>query len=65
MGWLNPLHGTAYQFWSGIGSDVFLHAPFLFLWRHLNCHQEGCWRIGHPHPDTEHRPVCRKHHPHS
>ena len=60
---LDPLHGDGYQFWSGIGSDVFLLAPFGWFLKHHNCKEPGCWRLGHPHPETNHQPVCRKHAP--
>lgn len=55
--WL-MLDGPAYQFWSGIGTTVFI--PLAFYWAH-RCHQRGCWRWGHP--DPEHGwPACRRHH---
>lgn len=56
--WSDPMHGEGYQFWSGIGSDVFLLAPFAWWFRHHNCHVPGCWRVGHVHDGL---PVCRKH----
>jgi hypothetical protein len=68
--WLNelvhPLHGTGYQFWSGIGSDfgeVTLLAGLWLFYRTHNCHVYRCLRLAwHPHPASGH-PVCRKHHP--
>lgn len=60
MSLLDPLHGDGYQFWSGIGSDAFLLAPFLWLIKHHNCHMDGCWRLGHV---LNGKPVCKKHHP--
>lgn len=52
-------HG-GYNFWSGIGSG----SPILVglgAWaKHKNCHEKGCWRIGHPHPGHGF-PTCRKH----
>jgi hypothetical protein len=64
LGWMfDPLHGDGYQFWSGIGSDVFLLAPFAVFYRRHNCHVDGCWRIQFkPHPDKPGHVVCRKHH---
>ena len=41
---LHPLEGLGYDFWSGIGSDLGELTIVLVLWRHLNCHAEGCWR---------------------
>lgn len=56
--WLDPLHGEGYQFWSGIGGYLAIVAVF---WRHVNCHQPGCHRIGrYHHPDGL---FCRRHHP--
>ncbi len=57
------LEGRGYQFWSGIGGDVFLLAPVVWIGKHYNCHERGCWRLGHPHPGTNHRPVCKRHAP--
>lgn len=61
--WLNwfCLRGAGYQFWSGIGGDVFLLSPLVLLYHHLNCHEDGCWRLGHTDPE-HHRPACRRHH---
>ena len=56
--------GVWYGFWSGFGSDIgeiaLLAAVFGFF-RHHNCHQKGCWRLGHPDPDHN-WPACRAHH---
>lgn len=60
MSILDPLHGAGYQFWSGIGSDVFLVTGAAAFYKHVNCEQPGCWRFGHRHPDHG-RPTCRKH----
>lgn len=60
---LNPLHGEAYQFWSGIGSDlgeVTLVIGLGAWWHHHTCTERRCWRKGHPDPETGH-PACRKH----
>lgn len=59
----NPLYGSGYQFWSGIGSDVFLATGIAAAARHLNCDKRGCWRLGHRHPDHG-RPTCRRHYHH-
>lgn len=56
-----------YAYWSGFGS-VFpwsmemVFGIFLFTyhnWRHKNCHQHGCWRVG-SHPVGEYS-VCKRH----
>lgn len=60
---LDPLHGDAYQFWSGIGSGSPVIAALAIWWRKHNCHVHQCPRLAW-HPDPEHgHPVCRKHHP--
>lgn len=55
---------TAYNFWSGFGSDVGEFGIVLGLGhaaRARNCHVKGCWRIGH----HSHGPykLCSRHHP--
>lgn len=60
---LHPLNGEGYQFWSGIGSDVFLITGLAAFYKHINCEQKGCWLPGHRHPDHG-RPVCRQHYHH-
>lgn len=37
---------TAYNFWSGFGSDIAEFAILIAAWRLVNCHEPGCWRIG-------------------
>ena len=60
---LDPLHGDGYQFWSGIGGDLFLVSAAAVWWRKHNCAIRGCWRLQfHTHPEKD-VPVCRKHHP--
>lgn len=59
---------TAYNFWSGFGSDlgeVTLIGVFVAGARHVNCHEKGCWRLGpHVQVDAEghHIRRCHKHH---
>lgn len=69
MGWL--LHVTGidtqsspyYDFWSGIGPVLFTQGSILLVYyRHHNCQEKWCWRLGHPDPATN-QPVCNKHHP--
>ncbi len=67
IAWLNPLWGSGYQFWSGIGSDfgeatIILSAVLLI--RHRNCHVKGCWRLGHADP-AHGFPACKVHHSHA
>lgn len=56
--------GTAYGFWSGIGSDfgeITLIAAILTFYKMHECHIDGCHRFG-KHP-FEHYKLCKKHHP--
>jgi len=60
---LHPLGGLGYQFWSGIGSDVFLLAPLGLLWRRFNCHEPRCPRlVFRASPDDPEHMLCRRHH---
>ena len=64
-----PLEGLGYSFWSGIGSDfgeltliASVLGSFLVAYKHIECHQEGCHRLGRfPHG---HLKLCHVHHPH-
>lgn len=52
-----------YDFWSGAGSDlteVTLLGAVAGWWHKVNCHQEGCWRIGRHLVDGT--PYCNTHH---
>jgi hypothetical protein len=55
--------GGYYGFFSGFGSDlgeVTLVVALFGAWHHVNCHQDGCWRIGkHKVAGT---PWCGRHH---
>jgi hypothetical protein len=63
MGWLNPLSGDGYQFWSGIGGGSPIFLLVILWWRRHNCHMRRCpWLQWATHPDNGH-PVCKKHHP--
>lgn len=64
LGWLDPLHGDGYQFWSGIGGGSPLFLVIGLWWRKHNCHVKRCWRLQfRPHPDDGEHVVCRRHHP--
>lgn len=58
--------GTAYGSWSGIAGATACFAwipASAVIYRHNNCHQHRCWRLGrHPVGDAGIR-VCRRHHP--
>ena len=55
--------GKFYVLISGVVADLGLLGGLTLVFRRLNCHVKGCWRIGHH--DVEGTPykVCRKHHP--
>ena len=58
-------NSRAYDFWSGFGSDIgeaTIVGGIVAGLRHANCHQKGCWRIGHVIHGTTIR-TCHKHHP--
>ena len=67
-GWsyFHPLHGTGYQFWSGIGSDageITLIGALVAIWSKHNCHVHRCWRLSwHPSEKYGGHVVCRHHH---
>jgi hypothetical protein len=50
-------------FWSGFGSDLAEFAIIAVVWRKVNCHAKGCWRVGMHHVEGTHFITCRKHHP--
>lgn len=57
---------TSHQYASVSGSMPMMVAVLGFsgvlvtAYKHLNCEESGCWRLGHRHPGHG-RPVCRKH----
>jgi hypothetical protein len=62
---LHPLHGNAYQWWSGPGSDlgeVTLIGLLIAAYRHINCEAPRCPRRG-PYKTADGHKLCRKHHP--
>lgn len=69
MHWLETVTGINapgspwYNFWSGIGSDIGELAIISVVYRKLNCHQKGCYRLGLHHYKNGLYIFCRKHHP--
>ena len=75
MNWLLHFIGVrpdaasgAYQFWSGFGSDLgelTLIGALLGIYRHHNCHVEGCARLGKHEYEMNGAKykLCAKHHP--
>ncbi|MCW2779652.1 MAG: ybjD [Marmoricola sp.] len=51
------------SFWGGIGSDLGEFAILTVLWRKVNCHAKGCWRIGLHHVEGTPYITCARHHP--
>ena len=58
LGLDNP-SGAWYLFWSGFGGDIGELAIIGIIWRRVNCHDRGCWRIGLHHKDN--LALCSKH----
>ncbi len=63
IGVLPRTPSTAYNFWSGFGSDLTYLAILGAAWRHLNCHAQGCWRLAKHQVEGTPYKTCRKHHP--
>jgi hypothetical protein len=59
---LDSASGYWYLFWSGFGGDVaiigaLLASPVVY-WRHHECHEARCLRLGHPFEGVV---KCRRH----
>jgi hypothetical protein len=52
-----------YLFWGGFGSCLSELAILAFLWRKINCHAKGCYRIGLHRVEGTPYITCGKHHP--
>lgn len=50
--------GPVYGFWSGFGSDIAELSIVVALWHMVNCHEKGCYRLGH---HFKGHVVCHKH----
>jgi hypothetical protein len=58
-----PLTGSGYQAWSGVLGATAIFSGGVLIWRHKNCHEPWCWRLGkHPVAGTPYV-VCHRHHP--
>lgn len=55
--------GEPYLAWSGAGSDLAYLSVFALAYRRLNCHQDGCKRIGLHKVEGTPYTTCRRHHP--
>jgi len=56
-------NGRWNAFWGGFGSDLAEFAILAVVWRKINCHAKGCYRIGLHHIEGTPYITCRKHHP--
>ena len=54
---LDNASGRVYLFLSGAGSFLLKGSIVVMAWRHLNCHEPGCWRPARHHMGG----YCRKH----
>jgi hypothetical protein len=69
--WTGIINIFWYNLWSGFVGDltewVTVGAGFGLLYRHFNCHTDGCKHLAFRHivdPDSgEHLRLCRQHHP--
>lgn len=62
----NNTSGNQYGFWSGFGSDIGEFAiigSIAVAYRKINCHVEGCRRIGHYQLGGTPYKLCKRHHP--
>lgn len=60
---ISNVSGSWYGFWSGFASDIPEFAILAIIYRKLNCHADGCKRIGLHHVKGTNFITCRKHHP--
>jgi hypothetical protein len=63
FGWFWNPTGHWVIFWSGFGSCLTEFAIIGIVYRKLNCHQDGCRRIGLHKVEGTPYIVCRRHHP--
>lgn len=60
---LTNASGKTYLFWSGLAGDLPEFAILGVVYKRLNCHSSGCWRLGLHHVEGTAYVTCRKHHP--
>lgn len=60
---IDNVSGPQYGFWSGFGSDLGELAIITIVYRKINCHAPGCWRLALHHVSGTPYVTCRKHHP--
>jgi hypothetical protein len=54
-----PESGKWYAFWSSFGACLTYFAIFAVVYRKLNCHAKGCWRVGLHHVEGTPYITCR------
>ena len=59
----NDTSGYWYGWWSGFASVLPEFAILGLVWRRINCHAKGCFRVGLHHVQGTPYVTCRKHHP--
>ena len=62
IGVFNP-NSRWYLFWGGFGSCLTEFAIVVVVWRKVNCHAKGCYRVGLHKVDGTPYITCKKHHP--
>jgi hypothetical protein len=62
IGVYNP-NSRWYLFWGGFGSCLTEFAIVTVVWRKVNCHAKGCYRVGLHHVEGTPYITCKKHHP--
>jgi hypothetical protein len=60
---VNDEAGRWYAWWSGFAGILPEFAILALVWRKINCHAKGCYRVGMHHVDGTPYITCRKHHP--
>lgn len=61
---INPATGSSwYNWWSGFVGDLGILAGLVMFYKKVNCHVDGCRRIGLHHIAGGKYVVCRVHHP--
>lgn len=58
-----PESGHGYAFMSSVAGATGFFAIGVILYRRMNCHESGCWRLGKHHVEGTPYVTCHKHHP--
>lgn len=60
---LRDASGPWYLWWSGFFPDVTVFVGVVAIYRKVNCHTKGCWRLALHRVDGTPFVTCRLHHP--